>query len=66
MRKIRVSHDRKRPPRIRRFERNGFTLIEMIGVLAVIAVLVALLLPKVFEIMAESKANALVAAIRTV
>ena len=44
---------------------NGFTLIEMIGVLAVIAVLVALLLPKVFEIMAESKANALVAAIRT-
>ena len=44
---------------------RGFTLIEMIGVLAVIAVLVALLLPKVFEIMAESKANALVAAVRT-
>ncbi len=44
---------------------HGFTLIEMIGVLAVIAILVALLLPKVFEIMAESKANALVAAIRT-
>ena len=44
---------------------QGFTLIEMIGVLAVIAILVALLLPKVFEIMAESKANALVAAIRT-
>ncbi len=44
---------------------DGFTLIEMIGVLAVIAVLVALLLPKVFEIMAESKANSLVAAVRT-
>ncbi len=44
---------------------QGFTLIEMIGVLAVIAILVALLLPKVFEIMAESKANALVAAVRT-
>ena len=43
----------------------GFTLIEMIGVLAVIAILVALLLPKVFEIMAESKANSLVGAVRT-
>ena len=43
----------------------GFTLNEMIGVLAVIAILVALLLPKVFEIMAESKAKALVAATRT-
>ncbi|GJL56394.1 MAG: hypothetical protein NPIRA02_35260 [Nitrospirales bacterium] len=37
----------------------------MIGVLAVIAILVALLLPKVFEIIAESKANSLVAAVRT-
>ena len=37
----------------------------MIGVLAVIAILVALLLPKVFEIMAESKASALVAAVKT-
>ena len=44
---------------------NGFTLIEMVGVLAVVAILVALLLPKVFEVMAESKANALVAAIST-
>lgn len=44
---------------------TGFTLIEMIGVLAVIAVLVALLLPKVFAIMAESKANSLVAAVQT-
>ena len=43
----------------------GFTLIEMTGVLAVIAILVALLLPKVFEIVAESKANSLVAAVRT-
>ncbi|MCA9470680.1 MAG: type II secretion system GspH family protein [Nitrospirales bacterium] len=44
---------------------DGFTLIEMIGVLAVMTVLVALLLPRVFEIMAESKANALVAAVKT-
>lgn len=36
----------------------------MIGVLAVIAILVALLLPRVFETMAESKANALVAAVK--
>ncbi|WP_454064230.1 type II secretion system protein [Candidatus Nitrospira salsa] len=43
----------------------GFTLIEMIGVLAVIAILVALLLPNVLEIMAESKTRALVAAVRT-
>ncbi|GJL67343.1 MAG: hypothetical protein NPIRA05_23140 [Nitrospirales bacterium] len=49
----------------RRATRAGFTLIEMIGVLAVIAVLVALLLPKVFEVMAESKTNALVAAVAT-
>ena len=49
----------------RRTTNNGFTLIEMIGVLAVMAVLVSLLLPRVFEIMAESKANALVAAVKT-
>jgi len=48
-----------------RFTSDGFTLIEMIGVLAVIAILVALLLPKVFDVMADSKARALVAAVRT-
>ncbi|WP_454064235.1 type II secretion system protein [Candidatus Nitrospira salsa] len=48
-----------------RFTSDGFTLIEMIGVLAVIAILVALLLPKVFDVMAESKVRALVAAVRT-
>ncbi|GJL63404.1 MAG: hypothetical protein NPIRA04_20580 [Nitrospirales bacterium] len=44
---------------------NGFTLIEMVGVLAVIAILVALLLPKVFDVMAESRVRALVAAVKT-
>ena len=44
---------------------QGFTLIEMIGVLAVIAILVALILPKVFEVIADSKANAAVAALKT-
>ncbi len=38
-----------------RLRPQGFTLIEMIGVLAVIAILSALVLPKVFETMAEAK-----------
>jgi len=44
---------------------QGFTLIEMIGVLAVIAILAALVLPKVFDVMGESKVSALVAALKT-
>ncbi len=44
---------------------QGFTLIEMIGVLAVIAILAALVLPKVFDVMGESKVSALVAAVKT-
>lgn len=41
---------------------KGFTLIEMIGVLAVVAVLVALILPKVFAIIASSKIESLATA----
>lgn len=37
--------------------RHGFTLIEMIGVLAVIAILAAILAPKVFEAIQTSKVN---------
>lgn len=44
---------------------QGFTLIEMIGVLAVIAVLVALVLPKVFDVIGDSKVNSFAAAVRT-
>ena len=44
---------------------QGFTLIEMIGVLAVIAVLAALIIPKVFDIIASSKVDALASAIKT-
>ena len=46
-------------------QEQGFTLIEMIGVLAVVAVLAALIIPKVFDIIASSKIDALAAAIKT-
>src|SRR2546423_15109243 len=36
---------------------QGFTLIEMIGVLAVIAILAAVLIPKVFEAINNSRIN---------
>jgi len=44
---------------------HGFTLIEMIGVLAVVAVLAALIIPKVFDVIASSKINALAIACKT-
>src|SRR5215831_911701 len=37
--------------------KSGFTLIEMIGVLAVIAILAAVLIPKVFEAINNSRIN---------
>lgn len=44
---------------------HGMTMIEMIGVLGVIAVLAGLILPRVFEVIAESKVEALVTAVQT-
>src|SRR5262247_2685078 len=37
--------------------RDAFTLIEMIGVLAVIAILAALLVPKIFEAINNARVN---------
>ena len=48
-----------------RLRPQGFTLIEMIGVLAVIAILSALVLPKVFETMAEAKLISFISAVKT-
>src|SRR5437773_4280910 len=45
---------------------RGFTLIEMIGVLAVIAILAALLIPKVFEAINNSRINNAVVSYNTV
>jgi prepilin-type N-terminal cleavage/methylation domain-containing protein len=49
-----------------RLQMNGFTLIEMIGVLAVIAILAALLIPKVTSAISDSRVNATVGTYQTV
>src|SRR5438552_19103633 len=41
----------------RKSARKGFTLIEMIGVLAVIAILASLLIPKIFEAINHARIN---------
>ena len=45
---------------------NAFTLIEMIGVLAVIAILAALLIPKVFEAINNARVNNTIVSYNTV
>ena len=45
---------------------RGFTLIEMIGVLAVIAILAAIVAPKIFDAISDSKIDSLVEEISTV
>jgi len=46
--------------------RKGFTLIEMIGVLAVIAILASLLIPKIFNAINQSRINGTVLSYNTV
>jgi len=53
-------------PANRAINQSGFTLIEMIGVLAVIAILAALLLPKVFSAIADAKINNAVVSTETI
>src|SRR5262245_12133342 len=45
---------------------QGFTLIEMIGVLAVIAILAALLIPKIFNAINDSRVNNAVVSYNTI
>lgn len=56
--------------KINKFSKNmaqkGFTLIEMIGVLAVIAILAGMLIPKIFEAMRNSRVNATLEAYNTI
>src|SRR5436305_1449997 len=50
----------------RRSARKGFTLIEMIGVLAVIAILASLLIPKIYEAINNSRISNTVLSYNTV
>jgi prepilin-type N-terminal cleavage/methylation domain-containing protein len=45
--------------------KQGFTLIEMIGVLAIIAILASLLIPKVFQAINDSRVNNTATAVNT-
>ncbi len=51
---------------LKRERRQGFTLLETIGVLAVIAVLAALLLPRIFEAMDRARINQVVVGCHTI
>ncbi|MFT4549611.1 MAG: prepilin-type N-terminal cleavage/methylation domain-containing protein [Pseudoalteromonas tetraodonis] len=45
---------------------HGFTLVEMIGVLAVVAILTAMLIPKVFETINSARISSAASAVNTV
>ncbi len=45
--------------------RRGMTMIEMVGVLGIIAILSAIIVPKVFDVVTESKIDVLASAVQT-
>lgn len=49
-----------------RTRKQGFTLVEMIGVLAVVAILTAMLIPKVFETINSARISSAASAVNTV
>ncbi len=53
-------------PRLQHNRRKAFTLIEMIGVLAVIAILASMLIPRVFEAINSARVNATAVSCETV
>ena len=61
---IKIYHKKLNSQDVMVQDSRGFTLIEMIGVLAVVALLAALVLPKVFDVIAESRVNALAASVK--
>ncbi|MFT4637938.1 MAG: prepilin-type N-terminal cleavage/methylation domain-containing protein [Verrucomicrobiales bacterium] len=52
--------------RIKKRRNQGFTLVEMIGVLAVVAILTAMLIPKVFDTINSARVSAAASAVNTV
>src|SRR5262245_8189371 len=52
--------------RNKKIRTQGFTLIEMIGVLAVIAILAALLIPKIFNAINDARVNNAVVSYNTI
>src|SRR6266566_3648460 len=50
----------------RKSARKGFTLIEMIGVLAVIAILASLLIPKIYEAINNARVNNAIVSYNTI